>query len=354
MKRLKNILVVALLLISANLAAQTLGDFKPKDTSYGLGKLKGKADKIYVSAFNVVYQIYNEKQDFKQGGAVFGGGYKGDALAEASIGLDGLTDKDVQKITDQLYADFVAQLKGKGLTLLMADDAAKTETYNEYVRMKGGTVSLAQYPGTMTTAPTGYEYFVKKVDKSGKTKGGGFLNQTATLYPKLSKELDDAIIAEVNLFVLFVEDKNAFRGNGANIKIATNLRLAGGTEAIEMTSDAKVKLKGQNTIAVVSSAVTFAHGKIGLGATTSYTGNLGKSLTIDGVIEDTKVQSFANRSADILGTKTIYGTFFTPENRSSTTSKVVAVDADKYYAGVYSAAKKFMDHHTQEFLGSFK
>ncbi len=353
MRRLKNFLFSMLLLIAVNATAQKLGDFKPKDTSSGLGKLKGKADKIYISSFNVIYQVYNEKQDFKQGGAVFGGGYKGDALAEASIGLDGLTDKDVQKITDQLYAEFVGQIKAKGLTLVSADEASKTETYDDYTRLKGGAVSLAQYPGTLTTAPTGYEYFVKKVDKSGKAKSGGFLNRPTMLYPGLSKDLGDAIIAEVNMFVLFVEDKNAFRGNGANIKISTNLRLAGGTEAIIMKDDAKIKMKGQNTTSVITSQVGFYHGKMGMGSTSAYSGTMGKSMEIEGVIEDTKVQSFANRSADILGTKTIYGTFFTPENRSSTASKVVVVDPEKYYAGVYSAAKKFIYHHTEQFLGSF-
>ncbi len=353
MKQFTSVLVLAILLLSANLKSQTLGEFKPKDTSYGLGKLKGNASKIYISSFNVIYQVYNEKQDFKQGGSVLGGGYRGDAMAEASIGLDGLTDKDVQRITDQLYVDYITQLKSKGLTVLTGDDAAKTETYSDYTRMQGGTVSLAQYPGTMTTAPTGYDYFVKKVDKSGKTKSGGFLNQASMLYPKLSKELGDAIIAEVNMFVLFVEDKNAFKGNGANIKIATNLRLAGGAEAIIMTDDAKFKFKGQNTVSVISSGVNFYHGKMGMGATTSYSGTLSKSLGIGSVIEDTKVQSFANRSADILGTKTIYGTFFTPDNKSSAASKVVAVDPEKYYTGVYNAAKKFMDHHTQQFLSGF-
>jgi hypothetical protein len=272
-------------------------------------------------------------------------------MAEASIGIEGLTEKDVQRITDQLYTDYIAQLKAKGLTILGADDAAKTDTYSDYVRMQGGTVSLAQYPGMLTTAPTGYEYFVKKVDKSGKAKSGGFLNNPAMLYPKLSKDLDDAIIAEVNMYVLFVEDKNAFKGNGANIKIATNLRLAA-SEGITMTSDAKIKLKGQNSVTLVASGVNFYNGKMGMGATSVYSGSLAKPIVIEGVIEDTKVQSFANRSYG-NATKTVYGTFYSAQDKSAATSKVIPVDAEIYYTGVYNATKKFMDHHIQQFLSSF-
>lgn len=355
MKLLKNLFTILLLTFAGNLLAQDigLGEFKPGEQSYGLNKLKGKADKIYIAGFNVVYQIYNEKQDFKQGGSGLGGTYKGDAKAEVSVGLDGLTNQDVQQITDKLYADYVAALKTKGLTVINAEEAGKTDSYSDYIKMAGGNVSLAQFPGTMTTSPTGYEYFIKKMNKSGKVKAGGFLGQTQTMYAKLSKELDDAIIADVNMYVMFVEDKNAFKGNGANIKITTSLRLAG-PEAIVMTDDRKgLKLKGQNTVTSISSALNFYHGKIGAGATTVYTGTLKKGLGIGGVIEDTKIQSFANRRQDFTGVKTIYGTFYNPDDVSSKAARVVAVDAAKYNEGVYMAAHKFMDHHTQKFLNSF-
>lgn len=346
------ILAITLAAYSAVAAAQTIGEFKPKETKYGVSKAKSAKD-VYISNFTVNYQIYNEKEKFKQGGYQLGGGYKGDAKAEVSVGLTGLTEEDVQQITDKLYADFVGQIKAKGLNIINADQAAKIETYEDYTRIQGGKVSLAQFPGVMSSTPTGYEYFVKKVDKSGKTKSGGFLGNPMMLYPKLSKELGDAIIADVNLYVMFVEDKNAFQGGGASLKVKTNLRLAG-PEAIVMTSDAKFKLKGQNTVTGISSTVNFAHGKMGMGATTSYSGLLAKSLPIQNVIEDTKVTSFARGGIDMIGTKMLYVTYFSPENRTSETAKIVEVDSKKYSEGVYSAAKKFLDYHTSEFLGELK
>ncbi len=343
------LMTVLLVALAAGTKAQTLGEFKPKDVSYGVKKTKD-ASKIYIANFTVNYQIYNEKQKFKQGGYQLGGGYKGDASAEASIGLAGLTDTDVQQITDKLYQDFIGQINGSGLTIITADEASKSGTYEDYERIQGGKVSLAQFPGTMTTAPTGYEHFVKKVDKSGKTKSGGFLGNVGMLYPKLSKELGDAIIADVNVYVMFVEDKDAFQGGGANIKIKTNLRIADSEAIVMADKKSMIRFKGQNSITAINSAVSFTHGKMGLGATTSYSGILSKPIGIGGAIEDTKVTSFARGSVDAIGTKTMYGTFFTPENRSSETNKVVEVDAKKYTEGVYAAAKKFIDFHTAQFL----
>ena len=131
-----------------------------------MGKLKD-ASKIYISNFTVNYQIYNEKQKFKQGGSMFGGGYRGDAKAELSVGLIGLTEADVQQITDKLYQDFINQIKAKNLQIISAEEASKADVYKDYVKMQGGKVSLAQLPGTMTSAPTGYECYVKKVNKEG-------------------------------------------------------------------------------------------------------------------------------------------------------------------------------------------
>lgn len=342
-----SMLTMVCLLFTIGVMAQTLGEFKPKDTSYGLNKIK-KAERIYITGFDVSYQIYNEKEDFKQGGRQLGGGMKGDATASLSVGLEGLDEKTVIEITDKLYADFLAKIKAKGLTIVTPDQAAAIESFQDYTRLQGGKVSTAQLPGTLTTSPTGFEYFVKKIDKDGKEKKGGFLGNEAMRYAKMSKDLDDAIIASVDIIVLFVQDQNAFQGAGANIKVKTNLRVIG-TEAIAMTSDAKIKMKGQNEIVTVQSAVQFYHGKVGAGATTVYTGTLGKPLSIQGVIEDTKLSSFASGGIS-SGTSTMYGTFYSARNESNKNAKIVKVDAGLYKSGVYSAASQFLNFHTDEFL----
>src|SRR5690606_37384688 len=213
-------LAVAFLLAAisaANCFGQTLGDFKPKDQAYGLNKIK--SNRLYIASFTVNYQVYNEKEDFKQGGRMLGGGYKGDAKSSLSVGLENITEAGVQAVTDRLYQDFVEQLKAKGIELISADEAGKTETYTDFVRVTGGKINEAQFPGTLASSPSGYEYFVKKIEKSGKEKSGGFLNNAAFVHAKLSKDLSDATIADIDLFILFVQDKDAWDIAGANIKV---------------------------------------------------------------------------------------------------------------------------------------
>ena len=331
--------------------AQTLSEFKPKDQSYGLNKAKN-ANRIYIAGFDVNFQVYNEKEDFKQGGHQLGGGMKNDASASLSIGLEGLDEKTVIEITDKLYKEYTDKLKAKGLTIITADEAAGIESYEGYERIKGGKINLAQIPGVMAVSPSEFEYFVKKIDKNGKEKKGGFLGNEAMKYAKMSKDLNDAIIGSVDITVLFVQDQNAFQGNGANIKVKTNLRIIA-SEGIISTKDAKIKMKGQNEVTVVTSTVAFYHGKMGAGATTAYTGTLAKPIVISGVIEDKKVQSFANNSY-AQGTSSIYGTFYSIRNNSNKNAKIISVDPAKYSEGVYSGASKFLAFHTDGFLNALK
>lgn len=341
---------ILLCMLAAALSAQTLGEFKPKDTSYGLKKISKSegASRIYIAGFDVNFQVYNEKQDFRQGGSMLGGGQRGDALAEVSIGLEGLDEKTVQEITDQLYKDYISRLEAKGLKVITADEAANTDIYSDYTRMKGGKVTMAQIPGVMTCAPTGYEYFIRKLNKDGKEKKGGFLGNQASMYPKLSSDLGDAIVSSVDLTVLFMYEQDGFKGNGAKVKVKTALRVIG-SEAVTMTSDAKIKMKGQNTITMVTSNVSFYHGKVGAGATSSYAGTLSKPLLILGVIDDAKVTGYA-RGGTSAGTSTIYGTFYSVRNDKTSNAKIVNVDPVKYKEGVYSAASKFLTHHSEAFL----
>lgn len=344
-------LTTVLVFLAGSICAQSLGDFKPKETAYGLNKIRnGKANRIFIAGFDVNFQVYNEKQDFKQGGSMLGGGMRGDALAEVSVGLEGLEEKTVQEITDALYKEYITKLQQKGLTIITPDEAAKTDSYSDFVRMKGGSVTMAEIPGVMSCSPTGFEYFIKKLDKDGKAKKGGFLGTQAMMYPRLSKELDDAIIGSVDLTVLFISEQEGFKGNGAKVKVKTFLRLIG-TEAVTMTSDAKFKMKGQNSITTVVSDVSFYHGKVGAGATSVYSGTLGKPLAILEVLEDEKVTSSA-RGGVSSGTSTIYGTYYSVRNEKIKNAKILTVDPDKYKAGVLAAGMKFLQHHTDEFLKS--
>lgn len=232
-----------LALTFATVQAQTLGEFKPKDQSYGLNKLKGKATRIYIAGFDVNFQIYNEKESFRQGGRMLGGAHKGDAKAALSVGLEGLDEKTVQDITNRLYQEYLEKIKAKGLTIITPGEARKIEAYEGYERMTGGAVSFDEIPGVMTSTPMGFDYFIKGKNKDGKEKKGGFLGNQAMTFPKISKDLGDAIVANVDITILFIQDQDSWQGAGAKIKVKTNLRLVA-SEGVITTNDAKIKFRG--------------------------------------------------------------------------------------------------------------
>ena len=346
---MKRLLLGVLMMLYTSIQSQELGEFKPKDVSYGLNKLKKLDNKrIYIAGFDVNFQVYNEKAEYNQGGYQLGGGMKGDAETEVSVGLEGLDEKTIQQITDKLYADYVQKIREKGIAIISAEEAGKTEKYADFQKMQGGKISMAEIPGVMTSTPTNFEYFVKGLDKNGKAKKAGFLGNEAAMYAGLSKDLGDAIIGNVDITVLFVQNQNAFQGSGAKIKVKTNLRLVA-SDMIEMKSDAKFKMKGQNTITYATSNISFYHGKMGAASTTSYVGSLAKDMVIPNIVDDLKVTGYASGGVS-QGTSTIYGTYYSPRNGKSSNARIVSVDADKYSNGVYAAAKKFLDHHMNEFL----
>lgn len=176
--------LILLFLFTLRAFSQNLGDFKPKDQSYGLKKIKTK--RLYIASFTVNYQVYNEKEEFKQGGSMFGGGSKGDAKAELSVGLQGITEKGVQDVTDRLYQDFTKMLKDGGVEIITAEEAGKTDTYDGFVKLTGGAINEAQFPGTLASSPTGMEYYVKKVNDAGKEKSGGLFGNASFVHAKLS------------------------------------------------------------------------------------------------------------------------------------------------------------------------
>ena len=92
--------------------SQNLGDFKPKSDGYKSGKVADGSKKIYIASFNINFEMYKEAVDKKAAGG-FGRTVKNASKAKAAIGLGSL-DKDlIQAKADQLYTEFVADLKNK-------------------------------------------------------------------------------------------------------------------------------------------------------------------------------------------------------------------------------------------------
>lgn len=354
---LKFITVVLLFFSFAILQAQGLGEFKPKDDTFGLGKLKSKKKRIYISNFSINYQLFNEKEKTKKGGALFRDkGVRGDATAELIVGLGDLSQNDFQTITNKLYKDFIKELKDKGFEIISADEAGKTGTYEGYTKASGPFVINSDKPGLISSTPAEYDFYYLEKTKAGKFFASKFAALDKTPQ-NLSKDLDDAIVVAVDLYVFFMKDVYAFQGSAANIKIKTQLSLVA-NEAISAKSDDKKGIAFNKQVEYVTGANTiyFVCGKYSIGgsAESVYTGTLKKDFVINDVIEEKKIQSFAKGAVDFVGNDTYFGKLYSAENKSSSTTNLIKVDVEKYKQGVLNAGKEFLNYHLNAFNAEFK
>jgi len=349
MKNIKLVFTVFACLLFAIMNAQDLEEFKPGKQKYGLGKLKKDAKKIYIASFNVNFETYKEAISYKASGG-FRKNAKGEATAKAAIGINGLEEADIQEKTNQLYNDFIADLEAKGFEIITPEIAEKTKTYEGWEKASGPYVTESGLPGVMTSVPEDYSFFYKKETKEGKKKKG-FLN--GSLIPqKLSKELDDAVVANVNLYFMYSEAGNDFFKNsgGAKVKMFTNYRLISDYVVAAPKKKGFIRMKGAQTSDRINSNISFTKGKLGLGAEVQYDGILKKDLEINGVIKKEKVVAYSKQTSE---TATSFKPVVIAGPSYSSLTKWIDVDSEKYSEGMYNAGSKFLKHHTGEFLSNY-
>ena len=332
--------------------AQTLGEFNVKTSEQGKGQLKKAPKKIYIASFNVYFEIYKEAIDFKRGGYQFGGGETSNATARAAVGLNGIDGNDIQQKTNQMYNEFVADLKKNGLEIISPDVAGKIEAYEGWERASGPFVGESGIPGVLLSLPAEHAQYFRGMKANGKVKKGFAGLGDIGLQPKLSDQLDDAIIADVNLYFMFAEEGNSmFKGNAAKVKILTNLRMVGDF-TVQAPNDKGI-LKGQQTFNRVSSTVMFNQGKKAMYSPVAFTTTLKKPLEVDGIIKKEKVVAFQKQGSS---TPTSFSgiSLMDTGDKFSKTANWIEVDSKKYANGLYMAAKKILDASMQPFIENLK
>ncbi len=187
--------------------------------SFNAGKFKDAPKRVYINTFNVYFQVFASASASTQGGESFGR-LKGNTNVAMGVSIDGVDTDDFMELTNNAYQHYVSQLKAQGFEIVSADEAGATEVLSGWIKKEGGQLSSAQAQGYVRAVPTGYSYFVKGENKSGKERGtgagamgkGGIGSNTGVL----SKALNDAIISDVTLTFNFVE-MSVFRSEMLNI-----------------------------------------------------------------------------------------------------------------------------------------
>ncbi len=347
---------VLLLLFTFSLSAQSLGEYKPGLSKYGIKEFKKGTKKIYISNFSINFEVYKDAVDYKAAGG-FRSTVRGEATARAAVGLLKIESSDIQAQADKLYKEFIANLTAAGYEIISPEEAGKTEAYAGWEKADGPYIQESGLPGVLVAVPDGYSFFYKGETKKGKKKKGflGGIGKPATL----SKQLGDATIAEVDLYVMFTEDKQSlFKGNAAKVKILTNLRLVGSYAITSEKKGGMIKFKGATTVDQVTSKVNFFKGKVGLGTKGAYQVSLKKPLEITGIIPQEKITAYQKGATTYLtsfNTSSYNGlTFYSLENRFSETAKWIDVNSKKYAQGLYEACSKILKDSSTNFLASSK
>ncbi len=349
---------IALLFVFA-INAQSLGNLKITAQKYGLNKMKKASKRVYINSFNVNYEIYKEAIDFKAGGN--GGrisGNRSSATAKAAVGLSGIDATKIQAKTNELYKNFIERLHNEGYEIVSVDEAGKTGVLGKWTKASGPNVK-ENLLGIISCTPEDYAFFYK--DKGFLGLGG------IGVQAKLSKALGDAIISDVNLFVMFSEQGSDWmKGKAAKVKIKTNLRLVN-NYAITIPQKFKkkkttvgklfgsVKIKGAVDTYPAASNVTFSYGKTGLGSVAQFNGSLKEDLEIKNIIKKEKIVAYQKQGSFTPTSFSSFSNYLDAKaDRFSKTTKWIDVDPDKYAEGFYNACNTFLDKQMDAFFSKLK
>lgn len=343
---MKRIYLSVLMLMSVMLVqGQTIDKIELKESGFGSKKLAKAPKRIYISEFNVNYQIAYSLTSISRGGSQMGGGKRGDAKATLSVAVPGIDFDRLQKITDDAYSDYVAKLESEGYEIINADVAGQTDYLSKWERLKGGEISQAQFPGFLATTPTGHDFFVRRVTKKGRNKNGIFEYAT-----KLSKELEGATIVKINLAIPFIEEAEGGLSKGlrksigglAKVVVRPNFRLTK-LEAIQL----------KNTYLSVSTGSGYWYMK-SLKDQGQVIQVLKNDVEITGVFENKKYKATQKADQDIWGTSNGYFKVFSYEDREIASTQPIPCEPEAFLSGAKQVVEGYVTASLDGFLKAAK
>ncbi|GAB2493706.1 MAG: hypothetical protein EP311_09285 [Cytophagales bacterium] len=291
-------LFLAFLLLLVELAPPTvLSEKDIKTTSFNKKNQGSKAPKkVFIRSFNALFEVYEEasaKTSSRRSDRADRTTFTSGTMTKMGVQIAGVDVDDFQKIINDAYATYVKQLTSQGFEIMSADEASKYEYFAEWTKVKGGASSDAQAAGYVMVTPVGFEYLVKKISASGKQKmGGGLLDNT----PKMSKEMDNVFIADVNFVFPFVNldaDSDTWT-NSTSVKAKIDYRI----EPIVDPTENKASLGGGPNLL---SQVSFMSG-LDIGNNPLFHAKVEpkKAVSFEGVFKDKKIRETTSAQSDMF------------------------------------------------------
>ncbi len=343
----KTFLIWALLFTMGAIAqAQQVGKMDIKESAVGQKKMVKAAKRIYISEFSVNYQLAYSQTSIARGGREFGGGYRGDAKASLSVAVPGVDPEELQKITDDVYQEYIQKLKDAGFEIVGAEEAAGTDIFSDWERLEGGTISQAQFPGYLATTPKGFHFFVRKITKKGRAKNGVFEYGN-----KLSRQMNGVIIAKVNLTIPFVESaeggaSKALRktvGGVAKVVLRPNFSLSP-RESVQISKTGSASAITQSSYIYFESLKNQGNARY----------DLKKAVKIDGVFEDKKYKASKAADQDLWGTDAGHLRVFHFSDQEVASTQPIPCEPSKYIGGAKQVVNEFVMNSLNSFLALMK
>lgn len=344
---MKSLLLVFLLLFLEMAPGTVLTEKDIKVTSYNKKNQGSKAPKkVYIRGFNALFEVYEEASAKTSGSrndradrTTFTSG----TSTKLGVQISGVDVEDFQKMIDEAYQNYIGQLKKEGFEIMSADEALKYEYFAEWSKVKGGASSDAQAAGFVMVTPTGFEYLVKSVTKGGREKtGGSFLDNT----PKMSKELDNVFIADVNFVFPFVNlDADADTWTkSTSVKANIDYRI----EPIVDPTENKASLSGGPNLL---SQVSFMSGlDIGNNPLFHAKAEPKKAVSFEGVFKDKKIKETTQAQTDMFSKTGYTQLVMTSGNQVTVASHFADCNHDAYVNAASGAMKDLIDTGVANFI----
>ena len=344
---MKTLLLVFLLLFLEMAPGTVLTEKDIKVTSYNKKKQGSKAPKkVFIRGFNALFEVYEEasaKTSSRRSDRADRTTFTSGTQTKMGVQISGVDVSDFQKIIDEAYSDYVKQLKTQGFEIMSADEALKYEYFADWTKRQGGASSDAQAAGFVMVTPTGFEYLVKGVTKGGREKsGGGFLDNT----PKMSKELDNVFIADVNFVFPFVNldaDSDTWT-NSTSVKAKIDYRIS----PIVDPTENKASLGGGPNLL---SQVSFMSGlDIGNNPLFHAKAEPKKAVSFEGVFKDKKIKETTAAQSDMFSKTGYTQLVMTSGNQVTVASHFAECDHDAYVKAASGSIKDLIDTGVANFI----
>lgn len=233
-------LIAVLLFTSVFGFAQTVEDFKVKTLGPANLNFRKSPKRVLIADFQVQFQTALNLEDEKKGGKMWRGGIKGDAKAALTLVLDGLDPDKLQELTDQLYAQYVADLKAQGFEIAPIEELWNHDVYQKS-REKRWELKSGSGPeqgnefGMILTRPSTQQFVVaqRQVDGEKGTPFSQLADYEAGTERKLNMKKNDFIFNKVVIVVSAFENALSETARALNrhagyaqVKAETNFKIS--------------------------------------------------------------------------------------------------------------------------------